>query len=201
MSVRRASPSTAATRAALLAPCGAPGTLSGPAIAPKFGALKTVAPTSAPMDAESSSGEAAPPVPQKLVAFSLHFQCSTESDVDVAIVNKHSVARGLRLPAPGEVQTLAPGYLLLEFDHSYTSDDALEDIIDMDDVLGTWVTETGSNTVHKARLVPAKIFRGERDGGTTQYNVQIEKLNGKFVTIGQRPGEQILTITIMYRQT
>ena len=51
MSVRRASPSTATTRAALLAPCGAPGTLSGPAIAPKFGALKTVAPTGAPMTA------------------------------------------------------------------------------------------------------------------------------------------------------
>tara|TARA_X000000368_G_scaffold250861_1_gene198205 strand:+ start:4358 stop:4636 length:279 start_codon:yes stop_codon:yes gene_type:complete len=91
---------------------------------------------------------------------------------------------------------------LLEFDHSYTSDDALEDIIVMDDVLGTWVTETGSNTVYTARLVPVKTFRGgsTRDGGTTQYKVQIKKPDGTFVTIGQRPGEKILTITIMYRQ-
>ena len=50
MSVRRA-PTTA-----LPAPRGAPGTLTGPAIAPKLGAFKAVAPTSAPMDVTSDTG-------------------------------------------------------------------------------------------------------------------------------------------------
>ena len=148
------------------------------------------------MGVTSGSGESASPVPQKFFAFSLYLRCDGVSEERVAIVNKHSAARGLRPPTPGEVQNLATGNLFLEFDHSMSAD-AFEHVIEEKDVLGAWVTETGSDVVYKARLIQVARLR---DGGTTQYKVEIERPDGRYVGLGQKPGHKVLTLTIMFRQ-
>ena len=145
--------------------------------------------------------EPVPQVSQRIVAFSVHMRCDGTSRDRVVKVGKRSVERGLRPPTTiGEVQNLAADKVWLEMGYGFDmGDDALEHQIDKDTILGAWVTEEGNPRVHKANLTYLATFR---DGGTTQYSVEIEhpKKPGTYVPLRNAVGDKTVTLTIVFRQ-
>ena len=145
--------------------------------------------------------EPVPPVPQRIVAFSVHMRCDGTSPDRVVQVSKRSVERGLRPPtAAGEVQNLAVGPVLLEMGYGFDmEDDRLEHRIDKETILGAWVTEEGNPHVHKADFTRTTTLR---DGGTTQYSVEIEhpRKPGTYVPLRNAVGDKTVTLTIVFRQ-
>lgn len=145
--------------------------------------------------------EPVPHVTQRIVAFSVHMRCDGTSDNEIVKVSKRSVERGLRPPTTiGEVQNLMAGKVWLEMGYGLDmGDDALEHRIDKDTILGAWVTEEGNPHVHKANLTYRATFR---DGGTTQYSVEIEhpRKPGTYVPLRNAVGDKTVTLTIVFRQ-
>ena len=142
-----------------------------------------------------------PQVSQRIVAFSVHMRCDGTSPDRIVQVSKRSVERGLRPPtAAGEVQNLAVGPVLLEMGYGFDmEDDRLEHRIDKETILGAWVTEEGNPHVHKADFTRTTTLR---DGGTTQYRVEIEhpRKPGTYVPLQNAIGDETVTITIVFRQ-
>ena len=142
-----------------------------------------------------------PPVSQRIVAFSVHMRCDGTQPGNIVRVSKQSVERGLRPPtAPDEVQNLAKGPVRLELCYGFDmEDDRLGHRIDNQTVLGAWVTEQGEPQVYKARLTYLNTFR---DGGTTQYRVEIEhpERPGMYVLLRNAVGDKVVTLTIVFSQ-
>lgn len=142
-----------------------------------------------------------PPGLQRIVAFSVHMRCDGTQPGNIVRVSKQSVERGLRPPtAPDEVQNLAEGSVLLELCYGFDmEDDRLGRRIDNQTVLGAWVTEQGEPQVYRVRLTYLNTFR---DGGTTQYRVEIEhpKKPGRYVLLRNAVGDKVVTLTIVFSQ-
>jgi hypothetical protein len=138
---------------------------------------------------------------QRIAAFSVHMRCDGTSHSKIVQVRKRSVERGLRPPTSiGEVQNVDEGPVLLEMGYGFDAgDDRLEQRIDEETILGAWVTEQGNPKVHTARLTRRATFR---DGGTTQYGVELElpKRPGTYVPLRNVVGDKTVTLTIVFRQ-
>ena len=145
--------------------------------------------------------EPVPHVTQRIVAFSVHMRCDGTSDSKIVEVSKRSVERGLRSPTTiDEVQNLAAGPVMLQLGYGFDmGGDRLEHKIDTQTILGAWVTEQENPTVYKAHFVHNSTLR---DGGTTQYSVEIEhpKKPGTYVPLRNAVGDKTVSLTIVFRQ-
>ena len=145
--------------------------------------------------------EPAPQVSQRIVAFSVHMRCDGTTHNKFVQANKRSVERGLRPPTSiSEVENVDEGEVMLEMGYGFhNGDNALEQQIDERTILGAWVTEQGNPTVYKAHF---KHHATLRDGGTTQYWVNIENPGkpGQWIPLKQTRGEKVVTLTIVFSQ-
>jgi len=90
--------------------------------------------------------------------------------------------------------------VMLEMGYGFhNGDNALEQQIDERTILGAWVTEQGSPQVYKVRLTRTATFR---DGGTTQYSIELEHPQhpGRYIPLKQKRGEKVVTLTIAFSQ-